>query len=321
MGGGSLSHSMKLDKIIRKWKLSRRELLKILGYSGARLTLGGNIPSSIACKGSPAEPEPLPTQVTLRATFFNHTKGSIGEKTYTGSSGSPLILKTSDVYASNVDQNRIVVREAANGGVLGKRIGYSRNGEVQATFPSQNRDYDVFLMNQGPTTSNDYAKIDVWVDKGGGILVSNPAAKWCREDIDGYTGPEAPINDAFNDLDGSIKHSWANYGRYDKMGNGGDFSVGYCNGYGAAGRHSKHWAGVDPIRCAGHVLRLKVFLSELFEMITQTDDLAGANTFELITNPATGHLNEIGRDLFAYAHVKDDKTASDLPPFNGPPLK
>jgi hypothetical protein len=298
------------DSFLREGRLTRRELLKMLGYSATGLALGGSILGSSACKGgSPNEPPPPPAEVTVRATFFNHTQGPIGEKLYTGISGQPLVIITSDISAGNVDQSRIAVREASSG-FLGKLVGFSRSGEVQTNFPSHNGDYHAFLMNLGPTTSNDYAKVDEWIDKEAGRLAFSPAAKWHREDKDGYTGPEEPINDAFFDLNSAIKYSWANYGSDDKVASGGDFGVGYYNdGRGNFGEHTPTWAGVNPERCGNDILKLKIFLEELFEIITLVDDLGGHNTYETITNPATGHLNEIGGDLFAYVHVKDDKTA------------
>ncbi len=47
------------------------------------------------CKGL-TTPEPPPHRVTVRATFFNHTKGVVGDKTYSGMSGSPLTIKVDD---------------------------------------------------------------------------------------------------------------------------------------------------------------------------------------------------------------------------------
>jgi hypothetical protein len=292
-------------------RIPRRSFLKrTISLIGAT-AMAAYIGSGIGCKSpNGPEPPPPPTEVTVRATFFNHTQGAIGEKLYTGISGQPLVIRTSDVSAGNVDQSRIAVREAFSNGFLGKLIGFSRSGEVQTSFPSQSRDYNAFLMNLGPTTNADYLKVDEWDDGYSGRLEFGPVAKWHREDKNGYTGPEGPINDAFADLNNAIKYSWANYGSLDKVSSGGDFGVGYYNnGRGNYGEHTGTWAGVNPTTCTDDIIKLKVFLSELFEIITRTDDLGGRNTYESITNRATGHLNEIGRDLFAYVHVKDEKIA------------
>lgn len=289
---------------------------KDIGVSLALIaSLLGYVLINSSCKDTPTTPKPPPTtpkDVVVNAYFRNHTQGGNYEKKYYGKSGEELIIKVSDVNVPNTDSKRIAVRKAANGGYLGELIGFSRNKEVKTTYPNQGMSYDVFLMNIGPTTKSEhYQKIDDWVGKGGGTLEFQPNMEWHREDKHGKTGPEGPINDAIRDLSNAVNYSWAKYGSLTKVGSGGNFGVGYADlppGWG--GDHTSDWAGVD-YALKSDDIRLKLFLAEIFELITRTKDIYdGERTYPLITDPITGHLNEIGRDLFAYVFVKDTKTAS-----------
>ena len=51
----------------------------------------------------------------------------------------------------------------------------------------------------------------------------------------------------------------------------------------------------------------RVFLEEIFELQTNTDDLGGEDTNFTICNTSTGNLNAVGRDFLAYVYVKDSK--------------
>jgi hypothetical protein len=54
-------------------------------------------------------------------------------------------------------------------------------------------------------------------------------------------------------------------------------------------------------------MKLATFLEEIFELITRLNDIGGEDTASLITDPDTGNLNEVGKDLLAYVFVKDEK--------------
>jgi len=291
-----------LERKLKNASMTRREMLSFLGKTTG--TIAG-IGLGMRCS-NPTTPEPPPVSVTVKAVFYNHTQGLLGEKTYNGMSRDPLTIKVSDLPSTEgVDQNRIAVRESANGGYLGEQKGFSKNKEVNIVFPNQSMTYDVYLMNHGPTGSRHYQKIDNWNTP----LITSPNAKWHREDRDGYTGPKAPINNVTWQLHNALQYSWAKYGSLNKVGSGGEFGIGYgyCNNWMAM--HSKDWAGVYPDRVTHNIFRLRVFNSEIFELITQTADIANDyNSYALITDPYTGNLNEIGRDLFAYAHVIDNQT-------------
>ena len=288
--------------ILREGKPSRRELLKILGYSAAGAVIGGNILTSVVCKGgSPNSPD-KPHPVTVRAMFYNHTQGPITEKIYSGMSGNPLLIKTSDISAGNVDQARIAVRRATSGSSLGALVGFSRNGEVSTTYPDNNSDFDVFLMNT--SAGANYQLIDNWVDKYGGILSFSPDAKWKREDLNGVTGPEEPILTVMDDLNNALDYPWKKYGSYNKVSSGADFGVGYNNTY---PYHSATWAGI-PYNTSTEYAQLTGFCDEIFELVTQTDDLDGSSSTWSVICDRAGRLNAIGRDLLAYVYVKDSKT-------------
>jgi len=295
-------------------KTSRRSFLKKTIKGIGTLLLASYIGlTPIACKKTPFTPEPPPTpphQVTVKVDFYNHTQGIIGEKTYTGMSSQPgLIIKINDCpNTSTIDPKRIALRQENQGGGLGKLINFSRTGETNTNFPEENTTtYQAYLMNN--TNHADYNLIDEWIDKGAGILRFPPNCTWHREDRDGYTGKESIINNAVSQLNNAINYSWAKYGSLNKVGSNGNFGIGYgyCSNY--IGVHTGSWAGANPDNCFDEIQQLQVFLSEIFELITGTDDLNGHNTFMTITNPYdNGNLNPIGKDLFAYVFVKDSKT-------------
>jgi len=295
------------QKISQEEKIPRRSFLKkTLSAIGATI-LAGYIGLGMGCgKDNPITPPIPPGPVTVNATFYNHTQGPLTSKAYSGISGQPLVIKISDIAAANVDSQRIAVRNAGSGSSLGQLVGFSRNGEVNTTYPNSNSDFDVFLMNT--TAGANYQLIDGWVDKGGGILQCSPDVKWRREDKDGYTGPEAPIDDAMNQLNNALNYSWKKYGSFTQVSSAFHIGVGYGYCDGAVGLHSATWATVNPDFCKDYAFKLRVFLSEIFELQTNTDDLEGGDSSFTICNMSTGNLNAVGRDLFAYVYVKDSKT-------------
>ena len=282
-------------------RMKRRSFLKKTVSLIGATAMAAYIGAGFGCKNNPHGPDPPPGPVTVNATFYNHTQGAITSKAYSGISGQPLVIKISDIYASNVDSQRIAVRNAGSGSSLGALVGFSRTGEVNTTYPNNNADYDIFLINT--SAGANYQLIDNWVDKGGGILLCPPDAKWSRQDLDGKTGPEAPINTVIGDLNYALNYPWKKYGSFTQVSSGSHFGVGYNNsGY----WHSSTWAGV-PYDAPTDYARLTGFSDEIFELVTQTDDLAGSNTSLITCDRYTGRLNAVGRDFFAYVYVKDSK--------------
>ncbi len=317
---------------------------KKLENPGSRRTFIKNsvkycLPSAIAfnaifsqtkCKKTPTGPDPGPDPgpVSGNIIYFNHTQGEITRVSYSGLSGNSKTISVTDINnasrtarslnqnVANVDSSRIAVRLGDNGQNMGTFAGFSRNGSVSIELPDSSMDLHVFLMNA--FSGADYGKIDYWVDQSFGFLEFNPNAEWHREDKDGRAGPEGPINDAIKDLQKAIQYSWLKYGSLTKKIDGnGDFGVGYRDcPPNVAGTRTGDWAGVclsHPIFSSNNELfMLKIFLEEIFETMTRTKDIYDNKytTYQLITDPTTGHLNEIGRDLFAYVFVKDKQRPS-----------
>lgn len=262
-------------------------------------------------KSSPTTPAPPPAEpqdVTVTAKFFNHTKGYRGETTYTGKSGESLVIKVSDAGASDVDPDRIVLREPAYGGIIGEYVNFSREGEINTTFPSTDTIYDVILMN----TSNgaDYQDIDYWVDRVGGFLRYNRDVTYHREDRDGFKGKQKLIDNAVSELNSVTQRNWIKYGSIRKVSSGGDLGIGYGYCGGNLGEKDvggvREWAGVNPDACGkDETLMQRVFIAEIYEITIRVGDLGGGEaSFPYITTP-NGNLLPFAKDLYAYVYAKD----------------
>ena len=151
--------------------------------------------------------------------------------------------------------------------------------------------------------------MDTWTNTNEGVLEYVPPFKWYREDRNDYQGPEDVIQDAINQLNDALEYSWAKYGsllRIDQRKNS-SFGVGYGYCRNQFGWHSPYWAGINPDHCLTYKMKLGTFLEEIFELITRLNDIGGKDTATLITDPDTGNLNDVGKDLLAYVFVKDEK--------------
>lgn len=290
--------------------LSRRELLRLLGQAG---TTAAGIAILGTCKGTPTSPgpePPKPVHSTVLVRFYNHTQGYLGEKTYNGTSDSLLPVKAGDCPdVSTVDMNRIAVREAAEGGWLGRRIEYSSTGQLKSTkFPTQDSEYDAFLMNK--TNGADYGLIE---DNDG--LPHSPNATWDREDWYA-TGPDEIPHEAIRQIREVLVFPWAKYLELTELPPDirGNFYVGYRVAPDAPefrGSWGESAAWVNPEVCGDDVLRLRVFI----EMITGhliSKMGFGYNstvppTYEYITD--NNGINEIGKDLLACSIVRDRRHA------------
>jgi len=304
-------NSSVFDQYILKNKKTKKRKNYVKNTVIAGLTIASLI-TGMKCSNPTTPDIPVsPVPVTLQFDVYNHTQGLQASFTKNNvTSETSVILNIADIMSTygvtGVDNRRIAIRQGNFGGL----IVFSRTGEASFTAPRQNTDYDIYLMNtSGMTKNRHYQKVDDWIDKGAGILGVPRNASWHREDRDGYTGKKSIITSAVSQLNNAINYSWAKYGSLNKVGSNGDFGVGYgyCNNW--AGMHSSDWAGVNPDNCFNERGQLKVFLAEIFELTTRTDDLDGISTYGLICNRSTGNLNEIGRELFAYVYVKDSKTA------------
>ena len=156
----------------------------------------------------------------------------------------------------------------------------------------------------------DYRKVDTWISANEGVLEYDPSLAWYREDRNDYHGPEDVIQEAIDQLNDALDYPWARYGNLQKIDQrkNSSFGVGYGYCRNQYGWHSPYWAGVNPDYCLTYKTKLETFLEEIFELITRLNDIGGKDTATLITDPESGKLNEVGKDLLAYVFVKDEKS-------------
>lgn len=241
--------------------------------------------------------------VILSFDVYNHTQGYLTKFEKPLKNGDRVTLQISDFGVEGVDENRIVIREER----FGPRISYSQTGRAFFEAPDENRKYTIYLMNA--SNGADYRIVDTWINSNEGVLEYAPPLRWYREDRNDCRGPDNVIQDAVSQLNGALDYSWAKYGRFQRIGQrkNNSFGVGYGFCRNQFGWHSPYWAGVNPDHCPADKTRLETFLEEIFELITRLNDIGGEDTACLITDPRTGNLNDVGKDLLAYVFVKDEK--------------
>ena len=241
--------------------------------------------------------------VTLSFEVYNHTQGYLMDFQRTQECGSPVTIRIDDLGVQGVDNTRMVIREDR----FGAQIVFSQTGVATFQSPQQDKNYTLYLMNA--SNGADYRKVDTWINTNEGVLEYVPPFKWYREDRGDFEGPEDVIQDAINQLNDALAYSWGNYGSLQKVDQrkNSSFGVGYGYCRNQFGWHSPYWAGVNPDHCLTYRMKLATFLEEIFELITRLNDIGGRDTATLITDPETGDLNEMGKDLLAYVFVKDEK--------------
>jgi len=295
--------------------MKRRDLLKQIAEGAARLgglTALGSLPLiNSGCKGSttpqtPPPPPPPAIDVSVKITFYNHTQGLLGEKTYNGKSNEGISLVINQLGFSGIDPLRIAVRKATGTLAMGDYRGFSKSGTMSISYPQQNEEWEAYLMNAGAGT--DYQWIDQFiVDPGlGGWVTANRYHSWSRVDRNA-TGPDEPAILAFADANSALDHPWKSYGRFTQLESDGAFSVGYdimdvpsrCTVYGGT-------LLVDPERCPTDEDKLKHFIEEIFQCFAFTPGI-GPHDFIRTIYDSAGHLNDIGKDILAYVYVKDAK--------------
>lgn len=217
--------------------------------------------------------------------------------------GEPVMIRISDLSVEGVDKDRIIIREH----LFGKRIAFSQTGVALFEAPKENKSYTLYLMNA--SHGADYRKVDTWTGTNEGILEYIPPFKWYREDRDDHDGPDDVMADAINQLKEALEYPWAIYGSFKRIDQreNGSFGVGYGHCRNQFGWHNPYWAGVNPDHCLTYKMKLATFLEEIFELTTRLNDIGGKDTATLITDPETGNLNDVGKDLFAYVFIKDEK--------------
>jgi hypothetical protein len=215
----------------------------------------------------------------------------------------PVTIGMSDLHVEGVEENRMVVRK----GRFGARVAFSQSGTAAFQAPEQDESYTLYLMNA--SNGADYRKVDTWTSANEGILEYIPPLQWYREDRNGMTGPEDVILDAVNQLNDALDYPWAKYGTIQRIEErkNSSFGVGYGYCRNQFGWHNPYWAGVNPQHCPTDKMKLETVLEEIFELLTRLNDIGGKDTATLITDPDTGNLNDVGKDLLAYVFVKDEK--------------
>ena len=139
-----------------------------------------------------------PTNVLLSFTVYNHTVGPMGTFSQTALSGNDVTLRIGSlgvlpgaagaqtaVNVSGVDPNRIVVRQAAQGGRIGGFVAFSDAGQVAFKAPYAAGAYDVFLMNNTPAcVTADGSRSGSFyheIDKQWGGLDFVPGSEWAEK--------------------------------------------------------------------------------------------------------------------------------------------
>jgi len=289
-------------------RIGRRDALRLTGQAG--LAAAGTVLLG-RCKGSTTpDPEPPPLAVDVLVRFYNHTQGYIGEKVYSGLSGSPLAIKVSDCPdISTVNPHLIAVREPINNGWLGRYIEYSWTGELFSTkYPKQNAEYAAFLMNS--THGTDYIILDSGTYYLG--LLHGINATWDREDYDA-TGPDEIPREAMRQIKETLALPWIKYMDFTELSPyvRGDFWVGYAPGsnpeLNLRGGFSEGCAWANPLVCATDVMKLRVFIEQIFGHITMSY-ISGSTggptaTYDRITDD--NGINLTGRELLTYSLARD----------------
>jgi hypothetical protein len=291
---------MSLDEKIRNGRLNRRDFLE-LGIKGGLAIGGAAILNNCGKHDNPVTP---PGPVTLQFDVYNHTLGYRTSFTRNTMSDQNVNIKISDLGYSDVDTERIVVREKN----MGRLANFSRTGEANFTAPRQNLSYDVFLMNKSNGTN--YALID---NNAFGAKMTRPRyATWYRHDEDEKTGPDSAILEVVDQFNQALNPGWMSFGKMSQVNSNGNIALGYTlclyNGTPVGGLHATDgsYAYVNPDVCreTGRDIR-GVFVEEIFELLTHTGDIHGDGSH---VQDQDRYLTVEGEELIRYVHARDEKT-------------
>jgi hypothetical protein len=280
-------------------KIPRRSFLKKGLITLGSIALAGYIGLGTGCKKHD-DPIIPPGPVTLQFDVYNHTQGYRGQFSKTVLSESQLIIKVNELGVSDVDPQRIAVRQDN----FGKLEVFSSAGEAVFTAPKQNMNYDIILFNS--TNNAPYQWMD---DQSSQLRFKKRNHVVYRKDRDGVTGPESVWDSVFDQLNSALSLGWVNWGNVNRQpsATSGDFSYGYgiCifGGGRVDGLHGGSFILVDPEMCQEEMSRRSVGLEEAFENICRVDNIGGMPS--LMTIQKWGVLLPRGKDLFAYVFAKD----------------
>ena len=281
-------------------KIPRRSFLKKGLITLGSVALASYIGLGTGCKKHD-DPIIPPGPVTLQFDVYNHTQGYRGQFSKTVLSESQLIIKVNELGVSDVDPQRIAIRQDN----FGKLEVFSSAGEAVFTAPKQNMNYDVILFNASNNAPYQ------WMDDQSSILyLKKRNCIVYRKDRDGVTGPESVWDSVFDQLNSALSLGWVNWGNINRQpsATSGDFSYGYgiCifGGGRVDGLNGGSFILVDPeMNHNDPISMTAVGLEEAFENICRVDDIGGMSS--LMTIQYGGVLLPRGKDLFAYVFAKD----------------
>lgn len=279
-------------------KINRRDFLKEAATVAGTAAISSIPIIHSGCKGGPADIPENPVKVNV--TFFNHTQGELGHRTYEGLGGENLSIKISDLGFSGVDGSKMAVRRATGTPEsLGGVVGFSKTGAAIVSFPEKNEDWEAYLMNAGA----DYELIENQASFTSYVYARS--LTWRREDI-GVSGPEEPIIEAFRQVQEAISYPWKKYGELRQDPNGA-MSVGYRiqdePAFISMGTYAPVYIRVSPEICNTDELKLKYFIQSIFRITTHSGNLGDQESHLSICNQQTGSLSPQGRDLTAYVYT------------------
>jgi hypothetical protein len=116
---------------------------------------------------------------------------------------------------------------------------------------------------------------------------------------------------AIDQLVAALTYPWMTYGSIKKVDSNGNLRIYYTNeitGGGNGYKDGMYYARANPTNKTDSSI-LAGWIAEIFEVITNSDDLGGPSSQITITNIyyGDGNLNAVGKDLFAYCFVKDSQ--------------
>jgi hypothetical protein len=188
------------NKVKDKKTSNRRSFLKKTITTLGSIALAGYIGLGTGCKKHD-DPITPPGPVTLQFDVYNHTQGYRSQFSKTVLSESQLIIKVNELGVSDVDPQRIAVRQDN----FGKLEVFSSTGEAAFTAPRQNMNYDVLWFNQLGTDCLGRQISYSWMDdQYSKLYLGKRNYVVYRKDRDGMTGPENVWESVFDQLNSAL---------------------------------------------------------------------------------------------------------------------
>jgi hypothetical protein len=252
----------------------------------------------------------------LTVNTFIQTDGPRGSFTRTVTAGDNVTIRVADLGLPDADPDRIVVRDAAAGGVVGALVGFSRQGSVTLSGVSATKSYDVIAMKAGFP----YNLIDAQTDANplkGKLSSSFPREMLIYQVDAGASGPESYVQDVISRYDAAVNRPGLKMGSFTKVaGSSGTINMQYRHpivylGQNICGERATYPGPLYVIsihsdRCAAisrNILGLMV--QALFEILTGVVDIDGGGSS--VNGPDDASITERGRAFLTYVYIKDSK--------------